>query len=249
MQDLFSDLDAKDQVERSDKLLIRCSQLGLLMTDPKEKTKKEAGELGDTAKKLINSIWLYNKYGYKEDVVTDAIMKGLLVEQDGLALLQSVLGGEFRKKNEEIKQNDYIIGSCDIPLRKEDVIEDNKASQNLRTFFEAKYKVGDRYYCQGQGYMWLWGKKNYRLIYTLVPTPDEYVKALKNKFYYKFNQDSANEDYISISMQIDKNNELIKEIPEKQRVKVFEFGFDEEFIEKVKVQHAKALVYYNSLSL
>jgi len=249
MEDLFSELDSRDQVDRSDILLIRCSQLGLLMTEPKEKAKKESGELGETAKKLIHSIWLFNKYGYKENVVTDGMMKGLLCEQDSMALLQSVLGGEFRKKNEEIKQNDYIIGCCDIPLKKEDVIEDNKASQNLRTFFEAKYKVGDRYWWQGQGYMWLWGKRNYRLIYTLVPTPEEYIKSAKNKFFYKFNQDSSNEDYIEISMQIEKNNAIISEIPEKDRVKVFEFTYDADAIERVKVQHDKAVKYYNTLSL
>jgi hypothetical protein len=234
---------------QEDKLLIRASQLGLLMTEPKTKADKEAGLLSETAKTMVESIWLYNKYGYKESVVTDEMMKGLICEQDSMALVQEVLGGEFRVKNDERKQNDYVIGSADTPLKKEDVIEDLKSSYNLRTFFNAKYKQGDVYWWQGQAYMWLWGKKKYRLIYCLVPTPEEYITEQKKKFWYKFNCDETNEDYIKISMQIDRNNELIKDIPAKDRVKVFEFGFDADAIEQVKVQYDKAVKYYNTLKL
>jgi len=250
--DLFETINNTPTIEIAtvqDKLLIRCSQLGQLMGNPKTKADKEAGLLSETAKTLIRSMWLYNKFGYKEDVMTDEMMKGLLVEQDSMALVQSVLGGEFRVKNDERKSNDYIIGSCDIPLKKEDVIEDLKSSYNLRTFMDAEYKQGDNYWWQGMGYMWLWGKKNYRIIYTIVPTPDNYILEQKKKFWYKFNCDETNDDYIKISMQIDKNNELIKEIPEKQRVKVFEFKYDEDFIERVKLQHAKAVAYYKTLKL
>ena len=231
------------------KLLIRASQLGLLMTEPKTKADKDAGMLSETAKTMVESIWLNNKYGYKENVVTDEMMKGLLCEQDSMALVQKVLGGEFRLKNTERKENDYVIGCADIVLKKEDIIEDIKSSYNLRTFFEADFKQGNAYWWQGQAYMWLWGKTNYRLIYCLVPTPDEYIVEQKKRFYYKFNCDETNQDYIDISMQIDHNNNLIKDIPEKQRVKVFEFKIDNDAVEKVKIQHAKAVNYYNTLKL
>jgi len=252
MEDLFTTLGnalRPETATEEPQILIRCSSLGQLMTEPKLKTDKEAGNLSETAKTLVENMWLYNKYGYKEDVMTDEMMKGLICEQDSMALVQSVLGGEFRVKNDERKSNGFIIGSCDIPLKKEDVIEDLKSSYNLRTFFNAEYKQGDAYFSQGQGYMWLWGKKNYRLIYTLVPTPDNYILEQKKRFYYKFNCDETNDDYIKISMQIDRNNELIKEIPENQRVKVFEFKYDEDFIERVKLQHAKAVAYYKTLKL
>lgn len=231
------------------KLLIRASQLSKLMTEPKTKADKEAGVLSETAKTMVESIWLYDKFGYKESTVTDEMMKGLICEQDSMALVQEVLGGEFRVKNDERKQNDYIIGTADILLKKKDIIEDLKTSYNLLTFFNAKYKQGDTYWWQGQAYMWLWRKKNYRLIYCLVPTPEEYITEQKKKFWYKFNCDETNEDYIAISMQIDKNNELIKDIPAKDRVKVFKFGFDADAIERVKIQYDKAVKYYNSLTL
>lgn len=231
------------------KLIIRASKFGCIMTEPKTKADKEAGLLGETAKTFIESIWLFNNYGYKEDVVTDEMMKGHLCEQDSMALAQEVLGGEFRTKNTERFTNEYSSGHPDIILKKEDFLEDLKTSYNLRTFFEAKYKQGSLYWWQGQCYMWLTGKRNYRLIYCLVPTPDEYIVEQKKRFYFKFNCDETNQDYIDISMQIDKNNDLIKEIPANERVKVFEFPYDAEAIEKFKVQYEKALNYYNTLKL
>lgn len=231
------------------KFLIRASQLGQLMTDPKTKADKEAGKLSETAKTMVESIWLNDKFGYKEHTVTDEMMKGLLCEQDSMALVQEVLGGEFRVKNEERKENGYVIGTADVVLKKQDFIEDLKSSYNLRTFFNAEFKERDAYWWQGQAYMWLWGKKNYRLIYTLVPTPEAYILEQKKKFWYKFNCDETNEDYIEISMQIDRNNELISEIPPQQRIKAFEFGIDMDAIHQITVQYDKALNYYNSLSL
>lgn len=298
MEDLFSATETETATTQEDKLRIRCSQLGLLMTPPKGKSNidkyndavesleiaeakygsivnketktaiklsdkisalkievvelnkiKNVEQLSETAKKLIQSIWLFNKYGYKEDVITDDILKGLLVEQDSMGLAQSVLGGEFRVKNDEIKSNDWIIGCADTPLKKEDFIEDLKSNSNLRTYFEASYKRCDRYWWQAQGYMWLWNKGNYRLIYCLVPTPEHQITSQKMKFYYKFNCDETNEDYIKISMQVEHNNNLIKDIPERERVKVFTFPFEPEIIEMVKLKYKLALEYYNSLKL
>lgn len=231
------------------KLLIRASKLGAIMTEPKSKADKEAGLLGDTAKSFIESIWLMNKYGYKEDVITDEMMKGHLCEQDSMALVQSVLGGEFRVKNTQRFSNDYCIGTPDVILKKEDVIEDLKSSWNLRTFFEAEHKQGSLYWWQGQAYMWLTGKRNYRLIYCLTLTPDEYILEQKKRFYYKFNCDETNQDYIDVSMQIDHNNNVINDIPAEQRVKVFEFRYDADAIDRFIIQYDKALNYYNTLEL
>ncbi len=231
------------------KLLIRASALSRLMSEPKSKADKEAGLLGETAKTLITEIWLNNEYGYKEDVVTDEMMKGLICEQDSMSLVQDVLGGEFRLKNTTYFKNEFIHGTPDIILSKEDYCEDIKTSYNLRTFVDAEYKQGNSYWWQGQAYMWLTGKTKYRLMYCLVETPSDITVEQKKRFYYKFNCDETNQNYIDISMQIDHNNNIISKIPKEKRVKIFEFPFDKEAIEKVKTQHAKALNYYNTLKL
>lgn len=230
-------------------LKIRASQLSRLMTEPKLKADKDAGNLSETAKTMIEEIWLKDKYGYREVVSTDAMMKGLLCEQDILGLIHEVVGGEFRVKNTELFQNDFIIGTPDIILKKEDYDEDAKASFNLRTFFEVEHRQGDNYWWQGQAYMWLTGKKNYRLIFGLVPTPESLITSQKKRVWYQFECDEENEDYIKASMQIEHNNKVISEIPAKERVKVFEFAIDNDAIEQVKIKHAKAVEYYNQLTL
>lgn len=229
------------------KLLIRASSVGRLMTEPKEKAKKEVGELGDTAKALMREIWLFNEFGYSEDVYTKQMLKGHLCEQDSIGLVQEVLGGEFRMKNTQAFQNEYSSGHPDIVLKQEDYIEDTKTSYNLRTFLEAG--IDKNYEWQGQDYMWLTGKKNFRLIYCLVPTPDEIILEEKKSFWYKFGCDETNQDYIDISMQIDHNNDIIRKIPPEKRIKVFEFEYSEEKTEKFLIQYEKAKRYYDTLEL
>ena len=200
-----------------------------------------------TSESYLKSLWLQNEYGYKEEVMTDEMLKGLLCEQDSLGLVQKVLGGEFRVKNNQTFKNDYIIGTPDIVLKRDDAVEDTKSSYNLRTFTEAE--LVKLYEWQGQGYMWLTGKKKFRLIYCLVPTPEDLIISQKRKWFYKFGGFEENPHYVEISEQIDRNNDLILEIPPKNRVKVFEFNFDPEKIEVLKAKIGVCREYYNTLSL
>lgn len=230
-----------------DKLLFRCHNAGNLLTEPKLKSDKEAGKLSETAKSLVESMWLKNNFGYEERVFTDDMMKGLLCEQDSMQLVQDVLKGEFRVRYNQLVQNEYIVGTPDIVLEKEDCVEDIKTSSNLRTFFEAE--PTKLYITQAQCYMALTGKKNYRLIYCLVPTPHELIVNEQKKIWYKFNCDEENEDYIRAAMQVEKNNDLIKMIPKEKRIKVFNFSFDEELINTLYQKIEKAREYYNTLEL
>ncbi|QRQ99746.1 hypothetical protein [Dyadobacter sandarakinus] len=227
----------------TDNILFRCSRLGDLVTE----AKKKGEELGETAKTYIRQVWLEKEFGYKEEVLTDEMMKGHLCEQDSLGLVQSVLKGEFRAKNTLKLKNEFIAGTPDIILKKEDVIEDVKSSWNLRTFTEAE--LIKNYFWQGQGYMWLTGKKNYRLIYCLVPTPEEILVETKKKIYYKFNCDESNPHYIQMCAQIDHNNNVINSIPAANRIKVFEFAYDQEKIDSLIKKIEAAREHYKTLSL
>ena len=42
-------------------ILIRCSSIGYLMTEPKEKAAKEAGELSKTAKTHLKNVYIQEK--------------------------------------------------------------------------------------------------------------------------------------------------------------------------------------------
>lgn len=228
-------------------LLFRCSRLSDLMTDPKAKKDKDSGVLSTTAKSLVRDMWLKNTYGYEKLIMTNAMKKGLLCEQDSMELVQNVLGGEFRRKHEARLQNDFIIGTPDIVLQREDFVEDVKTSFDIETFFDAK--LTDDYFAQAQGYMELTGKKNYRLIYCLVPTPAEIMESEEKRIWYKFINDESNPDYQKYIEQFRHNNDLISSIPDEKRVKIFTFGYEEIWIAELYKRIEKAREYYKELEL
>ena len=227
------------------KILFRCSSAGALLTEPQKKADKDAGNLSATAKTLVESMWLENKFGYREFINNEYMDKGLNMEQDSMGLVQSVIGGQFRVKNREKFSNDYIIGTPDIILS--DCIEDIKTSWSLRTFYEAEpttiYKV------QAQCYMALKGIKKYRLIYALVPNTAEMIINEKERLAWKFGKNYDNEDYIKQAMQIDRNNAIINELLPSQRIKVFNYDYDPALIENLYSKIEKAREYYNSLEM
>jgi len=234
-------------MQETNPILFRCHNAHDLLTEPKSKADKEAGLMAETSKTMIRKMWLKNNYGYKEPLVTEAVLKGLLCEQDGMGLAQEVVGGEFRRRYGINLCNNYITGTPDIVLKNEDYVEDIKISENLATFFDAE--LTPRYETQGQCYMWLTGKKKYRLIYCLVPSPPEFVIDAQRRMFFKFGCDESNADYIEAYNQIEHNNNLILSMPAKDRVKVFEFGYNESTIERLKIQIEKARNYYQTLKI
>lgn len=225
-------------------ILFRCSALGKLMTEPRAKAAKEAGELSETAKTWIEELWLRNEYGYYDEVITTPILKGIICESDSMALVQSVVGGEFRMKNKQLFQNEYIKGTPDIILS--DAIEDIKTSYNISTFHFAELTTD--YYWQGVGYCLLTGKTKFRLIYCLVDTPDEMITEAKKSVWFKFAGQEDNPDYIRISQQIEKNHKC-SHIPEALRVKRFEFDVTPEMKDRLYAKIEQARKYYNTITL
>lgn len=228
-----------------DKLLFRCHSIGALLSEPKLKADKEAGKLSETAKTLVESMWLKNNFGYREIITTDAMTKGLKLEQDSMALVQSVLKGAFRIKNRKQLSNDYLIGTPDIILT--DYVEDIKTCYNLRTFFEAE--PTKLYLTQAQCYMALTGRKSYRLIYCLVPNADDAIIKECERVAWQYGRDYENQDYIDHCTQIKLNNDCIKSIPPMQRVKIFEFSYDESVMDMLYKKVELARGYYLTLKL
>jgi hypothetical protein len=227
------------------KILFRCSGTGSLMTEPKLKADKEAGNLSETAKTFVEDKWLFDEFGFAELLKNDYMDKGNECEQDSMDLVSQVVPGGFRSRYNTKLQNDYVIGTPDIVLS--DCVEDIKTSWNLKTFFNAE--LSKMYFAQAQCYMWLTGKEKYRLIYALVPTPQHMVLNECEKLSWKYGKNYDNEDYIAQTQQIQKNNDLIKDLPIEKRVKVFAFDYDPAFIETLKTKIEKAREYYNTLKL
>ena len=227
------------------KILFRCSGTGSLMTDPKLKADKDAGNLSETAKTFVEDKWLFDTFGFAESIKNQYMDKGNECEQDSMDLVTQVLEGGFRSRYNTKLQNEYVIGTPDIVLQ--DCVEDIKTSWNLKTFFNAE--LSKMYFAQAQCYMWLTNKEKYRLIYALVPTPQSMVLNECEKLVYKYGKNYDNEDYIAECQQIQRNNDLIKELPIEKRVKVFAFDYDPAYIETLKGKIEKAREYYNTLKL
>lgn len=203
-------------------------------------------ELSATAKSFVEQVWLEKMYGYYEPIYTHEILKGHLCEQDSMALVSEVYPtDEFRRKCRGEYENRYFTGHPDILLEKSGVVEDIKSSWSLKTFFETR-DFPELYYAQGQVYMDLTGADHFRLFYCLIDTPQELLWREEKRLYWLFGGDS--EDYIRASEQLYKNHDYSK-IPPKQRVKVFEFGRDKDYMKELKTRVKYAREYFDSLSL
>lgn len=230
-------------------VLFRCSQLGKLMTEPKLKADKEAGLLSETTKTYIREIWLKNEYGYDEVVITDAMLKGLLCEQDAMQLVQDVANdGIFREKFKDFLKNDYIMGTPDIVIIEngERIVEDTKCNFTIKNFMDSD--MSKIYEWQLRGYMWLTGATKARLRYALVDTPLEIIQEEQKRAFFRFGCDENNKQYQRICSQIERNH-TFSHIPAEKRLKTFEIKHDDYKISYLISQIEKCRKYYSTIEL
>lgn len=228
-------------------VLIRCSSIGDLMTEPKLKADKEAGELSKTAKTALKKMYANIKYGREQDIVTKQMQKGIEVEEESITLLCRVLKKMLRK-NETRLSNEFITGLPDIfegeSIENADEITDIKSSYDLFTFLP---KIGEPldsdYYYQLQGYMALSGAKKASIAYCLVDTPDHIIAGEKYKLFKAMNVISEESpEYIKEALKIERNM-LFGDIPKEERVLIFPVERNEEVIEQIYDKVRKARLF------
>ena len=145
------------------KTLIRCSSLGQLLTEPKNKADKDAGRLSKTAQTMLIKDYVRVRYDRTKDINSFAMEKGTFAEENSIDLLSKYLK-RLLKKNEERLSNDYLTGLPDIfegeTIINCDFIWDIKTCQDIWTFLDKITEELDKtYYYQLQGYMALTGCK------------------------------------------------------------------------------------------
>lgn len=154
-------------------LLIRCSSLGKIMTEPK--TLKE-GPLSVGAKTYIRTLAAQAIFGVDFEVSSKAMEKGLLVEEpESIPLLNRVRGLSL-EKNVERKTDDILTGECDLfdPVRRRG--HDLKSSWSIGTFPITEKDCEDKEYeWQMRGYMRLWDCDEWEVNYALVDTPERLI--------------------------------------------------------------------------
>lgn len=154
-------------------LLIRCSSIGKLMTEPKTKAE---GPLSVGAKTHIRSLVSQAIFGVDFEVSSVQMEKGILVESDAIALLNRVRGFDL-VKNTERKSNDWITGEADLFNSPANRGHDLKCSWSVATFPIAEVDCVDKLYeWQMRGYMWLWDAAEWEVNYALITTPEHLAK-------------------------------------------------------------------------
>ena len=224
---------------------IRCSAIGQIMTNPR--TKKEY--LSKTTASYCEE-WLKEQiYSRKKEISSKYLDKGNMVEQSSLDYIESELGYDSLPKNEKSFENDYLTGTPDaifsdhivdvhtknktqVLLTRPHII-DVKNSWDCFTFPLFYDNVPNKnYYWQAQGYMALTGLDYYRLIYTLMDTPEELIK----KEYF-----GSNLDYDTFAKHY-----KYSDIDSKYRIKVFEIERNDLDIDRIYTRVEECRQYINN---
>jgi hypothetical protein len=189
-----------------DKLLIRCSSIGDLMTG--------TGKGWDVSKSITCQRMLvklyreakYNRYFEHENKYT---YKGKMQEETGITLYSLENKRHYRKNTIRLT-NEFLTGEVDLFLgesihQAEETI-DIKCPFSLETMPSVIDTIDADYKWQGLGYMALTGAKRHTIAYTLVNAPSRLVMAEKMKVYYDMDcPDENNAEYIAKCIEIEKN--------------------------------------------
>jgi len=202
--------------------------------------------LSQGAKTYIEQLFLQIRYGYREPVVTDVLLKGNMCEQDGIALVSRVVPtDEFRVKCKRYFEDEFFTGNPDILLKK--IVEDIKNAWSVKTFFYTT-DLEPIYYAQGQVYMHLTGREKFRVHHCLINTPIELVHSEQKKYFWKYGGDENNRHFQDAARQIERNHNF-DHIPENERVKTFSFDYDPAFIAELQSKVILARQYFETLKL
>ena len=219
-------------------MVVRCSSLGKLMTEPRSKSEV----LSQTAKSYIEDLFNELEFGYRKEFSSRYTDKGLEMEDEAIQFASEQFDWDFVVKNTERFTNDYITGEPDINT--DSLLADIKCSWSLDTYpmFEADLKNKD-YYWQLQGYMWLTGKTQAELVYCLMNTPLQIVEDEVRRAHWKAGLIDEDID-LRHEVQLKHNYD---NIPSKLRVKRYIIERDEKAIEKIIEKVEIAREYYKML--
>jgi hypothetical protein len=194
--------------------------------------------LGKTGEGYVQQ-WLKEQlYSRRKVFQSKYTQKGVEVEDSSIDFVAEQLGYPMLIKNEQYFENELMTGTPDIILS--DTIIDVKNSWDCFTFplFDAEIPNSDYYY-QGQVYMALTNRQKYKLVYTLMDTPEHIIQ--REAFYFcKTNG-------------IEFDEEILREYTERltygsispdMRIKTFEFERNDEVIDKIinRVQECRKYI-------
>lgn len=154
-------------------LLIRCSSLGRLMTEPRTKSEDI---LSKGAKTLIRELARQDILGVDFEISTKEMEKGIECEPESIALLNRVRGLDL-VKNTERKSDGFITGECDLFDAERRRGHDLKTAWSAATFpCWAVDAMDSGYEWQMRGYIKLWDADEWEVNHALVDTPEHLIR-------------------------------------------------------------------------
>lgn len=231
----------------------RASQIGLLMTPPKDKGAKERGELGETAKSSLVEAYVLAKYNRETDIYTKEMEKGVLMEQAGADLFTQVTGKKF-KIHKKYLENEFFSGHIDLycgeTIEKVEECWDIKNSWNMKTFVDNIMKpLNPHYKAQIRVYYNLLGCRRGGIANTLVTAPehlidDELFRLAKRMGIIDINL--PNPEYELAAAKLEYSLRF-DDIDPKERLLLFPVDQNDEFIEQAQQQVVKARIFLQEL--
>lgn len=165
-------------------VLIRCSSLCRIMTEPRTKAE---GILSVGAKTYIRELAQQAIFGVDFEFSSKETEKGILVEQDSIDLLNRVRGLSL-VKNTERRTNGLITGEADLYDAERKRGHDIKSAWSLKTFRGWREDCEDKVYeWQMRGYMMLWDADSWNVDYCMVEwsteSSDQILKEIAGHDY------------------------------------------------------------------
>jgi len=212
---------------------IRCSAIGSIMTEPKNKK----DFLSKTAHTYCQTWCKEQLYNRKKEFSNKYTQKGNIVEDNSIDFVAEYLNLGMLIKNEQHFENDFLTGTPDVVLK--DLLIDVKNSWDVFTFplFDTECPNTD-YYWQAQGYMALTGKNSYKLIYTLIDTPENLIESEMRKYCF---QNGIEQDDADYKEWFDKMT--YKDIPNDLKIKIFDIKRNDEDIQRIENRVAECRLY------
>lgn len=210
---------------------IRASKAGALLANGRAKD-----SMGETAKSYIKE-WLISEItGKQKDIKSKYLSRGNDMENEAIERVAKYYGIELAK-NEIHLENDYFCGTYDAKII--DRVIDTKVPFDCFTFPYFITEVDSDYYAQLQVYMDLTGLKKASLCFCLENGSQEQIERLswqKAREKEKDEPDIVEWDEAEKELSYD-------HLPDNLRIKVFEFEYDSELIEKLKNRVVEARSY------
>lgn len=222
---------------------IRASQAGKIMTNGRGKD-----SMGATCETYCLNWIMEQPEFFGRDInqfTSKQTSKGNIVERDALDFIGVMLyDGAFLTPNKLHFSDNFKTGTPDIILP--DHLVDNKSSWSVSSFpfFDKSPDLG--YWWQGQVYMNLTGRKKYKVVHTLMNTPENLITSET----YKVARDLGYAEPTDEIMQTTMKRLTFDDVPNERRIKVFEFDYDHEAIERLekRVEECRQFIF-NTLIL